>query len=474
MGSADNHGRLAPSPRMNAPQSRRPPLPPPSVRSFLIFLGPMMLANVLQALSGTINNIYIGQLIGVGALAAVSAFFPVLFFFISFIIGLGGGSSVLIGQAYGAQEIEKVKAVAGTTLTVTIVLGLIIAIFGGLFTQPLLSAVGTPPDILADATAYARIMLIAMPGLFVFLLLTAMMRGVGDTVTPLFALALSTVVGLVLTPALIQGWLGLPKVGVLAGAYATIVAFVLALAWLAVHLLRVKHPLAPDRVLIRHLWIDWSILRKVLRIGIPTGIQVILISLAEIAVLSFVNHFGSNATAAYGAVNQVVSYVQFPAISIAITASIFAAQAIGAAHTDRLGAITRTALLLNLIITGGLILIAYIFSRPLMGLFITSEPVIELAQRLLHITLWSYVVFGAAVAISGVMRASGTVLIPTLLSLVAVFFVEVPVAWWLSQHTSLGIDGVWIAYPVAFCTMLILQASFYRLVWRKKTITRLI
>jgi putative MATE family efflux protein len=459
---------------MNSPQNRRPPLPPPSVRAFLIFLGPMMLANVLQALSGTINNIFIGQMIGVGALAAVSAFFPLLFFFVSFIIGLGAGASVLIGQAYGAHELEKVKAVAGTTLTVSVIGGLFIAIFGGAFTEHLLGAVGTPPDILADAVGYARIMLIAMPGLFIFLLFTAMMRGVGDTVTPLYALALSTIVGLVLTPALIRGWWGLPEVGVLAGAYATIVSFILALIWLTVHLLRQKHPLAPDRVFIRHLWIDWRLLKTVLRIGVPTGIQVILISLAEIAVLAFVNSFGSNATAAYGAVNQVVGYVQFPAISIAITASIFAAQAIGGGHTDRLGKITQTALLLNLLVTGGIVLLAYIFSRPLMGLFITSEPVLERAQRLLHITLWSYIVFGMAAAISGVMRASGTVLVPTLISVFAVFFIEVPVAWYLSQRTSLGIDGVWIAYPVAFCAMLLMQGAFYRLVWRKKTITRLI
>jgi putative MATE family efflux protein len=261
---------------------------------------------------------------------------------------------------------------------------------------------------------------------------------------------------------------------VLAGAYATIVSFLLALVWLAGHLLRQKHPLAPDGVFIRHLWIDWRILRTVLRVGVPTGIQVILISLAEIAVLSFVNRFGSNATAAYGAVNQVVGYVQFPAISIAITASIFAAQAIGGGHTDRLGRITRTALLLNLMVTGGIVLLAYLFSRPLMGLFITSPPVVDLAQRLLHITLWSYIVFGMAAAISGVMRASGTVLVPTLLSVFAVFFIEVPVAWVLSQRTSLGIDGIWIAYPVAFCAMLLLQGTFYRLVWRKKTITCLI
>ncbi|BCP51841.1 MATE family efflux transporter [Kaistia sp. 32K] len=445
---------------------------PPLWRAFLVFLGPMILSNVLQALSGTLNNIYLGQMIGVGALASVAAFFPILFLFISFTIGLGAGASVLIGQAYGAQKLETVKAVAGTVLTVSMLFGALVAVFGGAFTAPVLKFVGTPADILPDATAYARIMLIAMPGLFVFLLMTSMMRGVGDTVTPLYALAISTGTGLLVTPALIRGWFGLPKLGVVSGAYASIFSFLVALAWLAVHMRRRKHPLAPDAVLIRHLRIDWKLLRNVLKIGIPSGVQLVLVSLAEIAVLALVNSFGSDATAAYGTVNMVINYVQFPAISVAITVSILGAQAIGAGRVETLGIITKTGLQLTLIITGSLIALCYLFSRTLIGFFITSEPVIELAQTLLHIVLWGYILFGMSSVLAGVMRASGTVLVPTLISIVAIVLVEVPVAYGLSG--IYGINGVWAAYPIAYIVMLALQASYYQFVWRKKTIRRMV
>lgn len=299
--------------------------PRPLWKTFLFFLAPMLLSNILQSLSGTLNNVYVGQMIGVGALAAVSSFFPVMFFFIAFTIGLGAGASVLIGQAWGARDIAKVKAVAGTTLTVGIAFGLVVAVFGGAFTAPMLKALHTPPDILADATSYARIILIAMPGLFVFLLSTAMLRGVSDTVTPLFTLGISTLIGLVLTPALIRGWGGLPMLGVASGAAATVVSFVIATVWLGFQLRRMKSPLAPDRAFARSMRIDFAILKMVTRVGVPTGVQMIVIALAEIALLSLVNSYGSEATAAYGAVNQVVAYVQFPAISIAITASILGA-----------------------------------------------------------------------------------------------------------------------------------------------------
>jgi Na+-driven multidrug efflux pump len=168
----------------------------------------------------------------------------------------------------------------------------------------------------------------------------------------------------------------------------------------------------------------------------------------------------------------VLGYVQFPAMSIAIAASILGAQAIGAGHPERLGAITRTGLMLNFFITGGLLVVCYLFARPLIGLFTQSPEATAIALRLLHIVLWGTLMFGAAAVLSGVMRSSGTVLVPTALSITAILVVEVPVAWVLSSR--IGIDGVWIAWPVTFLAMLLLQAGYYQLVWRRKRIQRLV
>ena len=442
------------------------------VKTFMVFLGPMLLSNILQSLSGTLNNVYVGQMLGVKALAAVSSFFPILFFFIAFTIGLGAGSSVLIGQAWGAGDTAKVKAIAGTTLSVGLVFGLLVAVFGGMFTGSLLVALGTPADILADATLFARVMMLACPGLFVYLLATAMLRGVGDTVSPLYTLLISTALGLVITPALIRGWGGLPQLGTASGAVASLVSMLTATTWLAFRLRRIKSPLAPDAQFLQQLRIKLQILKSVLKIGVPTGVQMIVISLAEVALLSMVNSYGSGAIAAYGAVNQVVAYVQLPAISIAITASILGAQAIGAGRSAQLGAIARTGLLINLALTGVLVALGYLFSRHLMGFFITSEPVIDMAQTLLRIMLWSSVIFGMAAVLSGVMRASGTVLVPTAISILCIVLVEVPVAWFMSQR--IGINGIWVAYPVTFIAMLCFQTAYYQLVWKKNPIKRLV
>jgi putative MATE family efflux protein len=441
-------------------------------KSFVVFLAPMMLSNVLQSLFGTINNVYLGQMIGVEALAAVSVLFPVVFFCIAFVMGLSSGATVLIGQAWGAGERDKVKAVAGATLAIAMLLASIAALAGGLFSRQLMIALATPPDILDQAVSYARIMLLTMPLTFVFLLMTAMLRGVGDTFTPLLALTVSTAVGLTVTPVLIRGWFGLPALGVASAAWASAIATLLTLLWLAAYLRRSQHPLAPDAAFLRRVRLDGALLRTVLRIGIPSAVSMVVMSIAELVLLGLVNSFGSNATAAYGACNQVMSYVQFTAMSIAVTVSIFGAQAIGAGNAGRLDAIVRTGLLLNLILTGGLVALIYLFSRIILGFFITDAAVLDLAQRLLHIVLWSSVLFGMATVVSGMMRASGTVFAPMALSILAIAAVEVPSAVILSR--SIGVEGIWAAYPITFTAMFILQMSYYMLVWRRRTVQRLI
>ncbi len=445
----------------------------PLWQRFLIFLVPLMLSNILQALSGTINSIFIGQLLGVEALAAISTFFPVMILLISFIVGLASGSTVLIGQAYGAKNMAKVKEVAGTTITSAFILGLVVALIGIFFTESLMRLLGAPENVLQQSVSYGRIVLIGMPGFFIFLIVTTVLRGVGDTITPMIALILSIAIGLIVTPALILGWGGLPQIGVDAAAVAFIAGFMAVLVFLFFYLRARKSPLAPDAELLHDLKIKLPLLGTILRLGIPAGIQMIVSSLAAIVVVGLVNRFGSNATAAYGAVNQVLSYIQFPAMSIMIATSIFGSQAIGAGQVDQLRRITRTGLMMNLVVTGSFVIIAYIFSQNLVTLFITSPEVVDLTETLLHIVLWSTVLFGFGGVFGGMMRASGDVFIPMLLSLGTILIVELPLALYLSS-TPLGLSGIWWAYAASFTTMLIVQASYYWFFWKNKPIKKLI
>jgi putative MATE family efflux protein len=437
-----------------------------------VFLLPLVASNILQTASQTMSAIWIGRLLGVQALGAVSAVFPIVFLLVSFLIGIGSGSTVLIGQAYGARDEHRVKRVAGTALGVALYLGIAVAVFGYFVSPQLLRVLGTPPDIIAMADTYAKSIFLTFPVVFPYIVFTFFLRGTGDSTTPFQALIVSSLLVIAITPLFIVGAFGLPKLGVVSAAVASAIASAIALAWLMWHLNRIGHVLKFDREMLADMIVDWKLLGAIVRIGIPTGVQIIMISLAEIAVLSFVNRFGSHATAAYGAVNQVVSYVQFPAISISIAASIFCAQCIGAKRPDKLGSVIRSAVGLNYAIELCLILVCYVFSWYILGWFITAPNTLAVAHALLAITLWSYALYGNWAVLSGIMRGSGDVIWPTAIGIFAIWGFEVPSAYFLMHR--FGLDGVWMGYPIAFSAGLVMQFCYYNFVWKRKTHERLV
>ncbi len=443
----------------------------PMWRILLIFLIPLMIANILQSASQTFTYVFLGRMIGVDALAAVSAVFPVIFLLFSFLIGIASGSTVLIGQAYGAGDMHRVKKVAGTVLGATMIFAILVGAIGLVFSPMMLQALGTPASVLPLSDAYTRVVFLTFPVIFPYISYTTFLRGTGDSQTPLRFLVFSTILILIFTPMLIAGWFGLPRLGVVSAAVSGLLANGLAFIALLVYLRAKDHPLKFDAEMARDMLVDPKIISLVLRIGIPTGLQTIMVSLAEIAVISFVNHYGPRATAAYGAVNQVVSYVQFPAISVSIAASIFGAQCIGARREDKLGAVIRSAVGLSYAIGGILIGACYAFAYPILGWFITDAQTLQIAHELLMITLWGYLLYGNSAVISGVVRSSGDVIWPTINAILAIWAVEVPAAYIL-MHVY-GLAGVWMGYPISYMVVLCAQFCYYEFFWKKKTHERL-
>ena len=441
-------------------------------KAFLIFLGPLIVTNILQNLSGTVNTIFVGQMLGVNAIAAISVFFPILFLLLAFVIGLSSGATVLVGQAWGAKNIEKVRTIVGSLLFMTLIGGTIIALVGAFFSKHILLLLGIDPKIMHLSLPYVRWMLLGSPFLFIYITYTSILRGVGDSTTPLIASGLTIVVGMITTPILIRGYFGFPQMGIVAPAIASILGFIGVLIFLYIYLNKKNHVLRPDAALIAHIRHHPELSRIILRLGIPTGIQMVTNSVAGLVVIGLVNQYGAHATAAYGAVNQVLNYIQFPALSIAIAGSIFAAQAIGAGKSELLAKVTKVALLSNIVITGSLVIIAYLASKYLMALFITDPSVIELGQQLLFIVLWSILFFGAGAIFASIMRASGTVNVPMLFNILAIVLIEIPCAYLFSQW--FGLQSIWYALALTFFSLCLMQGLYYQFVWKKKTIKILV
>lgn len=201
-----------------------------------MFLVPLLLSNVLQSVGQLFGMVVVGRWLGVNDLAAISAFFPLFFLLVSFVIGIGSGSSILIGQAFGAKNEDRLKAIVGTTLTFTFIIGVVLAIVGSIFAMDIMRLMGTPENIIEISVHYARILFISMPILFLYFAYTTFMRGTGDSKTPFYFLIVSTALNMILLPILIFGWLGAPKLDVYGAAYASVISTVITFIVMLVYL----------------------------------------------------------------------------------------------------------------------------------------------------------------------------------------------------------------------------------------------
>ncbi|CAM3905842.1 MATE family efflux transporter [Mesobacillus zeae] len=443
-------------------------------KPMVAFLIPVILASVLQSLGQVFGIIYVGQALGVESLAAISAFFPLFFFLISFAIGIGSGSSILVGQTYGGGNISKMKEVVGVTLAFTLTISIGVSVFGTLFTENILKWMGTPDDILLISAGYARILFITLPITFLYMVYTTFMRGVGDSKTPFYFLLVSVVTNIILLPISISGWFGFPKQGLNGAAYAAVLSSFIAFLFLMGYLYKRGHILKLDSIILKNFRLKGPILKSLLKLAIPTSISMVAISMSEIAVITFVNDYGFHATAAYGIVNQLASYVQIPAMSISIAMSVFVAQAVGSGKFLQINEVSRVGIKLNYLLGGILILIVYLLADPILNIFLDHGETIKIAKGLIFISFWGYAILGHTMSLSAKMRATGTVLWPTIFTIASIWLIQVPAAYLLSSYTSLGINGVWLAYPIAFLTNFFVQSMYHYFYWKKKSLKALL
>lgn len=440
----------------------------PIWKPVFFFLIPLMLSNALQSLGQTVSTVILGKGIGENSLAAASSIFPIVFFLTSFVIGIGSASSILIGQAFGAGQKERIKQTVNTSLKFSFVLGVFLAIIGVTFVRDLIILIGTPPAIMEEAVLFGRIIFASLPIQFIYINYTTFLRGTGDSKTPFYFLMISTLLSILFTPVLAFGYLGFPQLGIRGVGYASIAALSISLLTLIVYLKKKQHILAVQSSLFS-LRFHREILKLLLKIGLPTSVQMVFVSLSEVAVIFLINGYGEKATAAYGAVMQVITYAQIPAMSLGIAAGVFGAQLIGARATQRLKSLLVSSVVLNYLL--GIVLIGtiYLCSGVILSWFLTEPSTREMAQQILYIMLWSYMLFGNGMVLGGLMRSSGVVLWPTLITIFTIWGVQVPVAYVLAKTMGFGLNGVWAAYPIAFTFLALAFYIYYRFFWSKKS-----
>ncbi len=438
----------------------------PIARTLVAFSVPILASNVLQSLNASINAAWIGHLLGTRALTASANANAILFFLLSISFGLTLAATILIGQSTGARDLVLTKRVMGTSCVFFGVLSLSTAAIGFAVAPQILHAMRTPPDAVAFAAAYLRIIFIAVPAIFLSTFLMMALRGTGDSRTPFFFMLISASLDVGLNPILISGFGPVPAMGIAGSAVATAIAQWLALFLLVVWLYWRRNILCIGPGELRYFRIDAAILRSLLTKGIPMGLQVVVVSTAMIIMISLVDRYGSLTVAAYGACFQLWNYIQMPAFSIGSAVSSMAAQNVGAGRWDRVNRIALAGVVFNVLLTGALVAGITLSDNAAFSLFLGGNAdAIAIAKHMHLIVSWSFIFFGIAFVLSSIVRATGAVIPPLLILTIAIWGIRIPVSIFLS-HT--GVDGILWGFPAGSIASVLLIAVYYRFGgWRK-------
>ncbi|MEO6170368.1 MAG: MATE family efflux transporter, partial [Lysobacter sp.] len=377
------------------------------------------------------------------------------------VFGIGMAATILIGQATGARDTAQARRVMGTSATFFIGLSVLLAVTGWFVAEPILRLMGTPAAALPLAESYLQVIFLAMPFIYAFAFFSAALRGVGDSRTPFRFLVLSVLLDVVFNPLLIFGIGPFPKMGIAGSATATVVGQGISLLAMLLYLRRQRHPLWLGRADAHLFRMDLQILRALVVKGVPMGLQMVVISLAMIAMMTMVNGYGIATAAAYGAALQLWTYVQMPAMAIGAACSSIAAQSVGAGDWKRVDATARTGVGFNFLLTGALIAPLILLDRYSFALFLPDgSGSMEIARHLNHIGVWSFLFFGVTFVVSGVVRATGAVVPPLLILGIALWGIRVPFAELL--RPSLGVDAVWWSFPVSAAAAMLMSLAYYR------------
>ncbi|MDR6214054.1 putative MATE family efflux protein [Paracidovorax wautersii] len=433
----------------------------PIASTLLLFALPILAGNVLQSLNGSVNAFWVGRYLGEAALTATANANNILFLLIGAVFGVGMAATILIAQAMGARDLAQAQRVMGTSATFFGGTSVLIAAVGLPLSREILAWMGTPPDALPLAEAYLRTLFLAIPLLYLFAFVSAVLRGAGDTRTPFLFLLLVVVLDTALNPLLIFGAGPLPRMGIAGSGMATLLANAISFAALLAWLRYRRHPLWIGRAQWRLFLPQREILRALIAKGVPMGLQMVMISLAMLTMLSLVNAHGIATASAYGAALQLWTYVQMPAMAIGAACSSMAAQNVGAGHWDRVDGVARSGTLFNFALTGALIALLLLVDRWVLALFLPEgSAALAAARHLNHIAVWSFLFFGVTFVLSGVVRSTGAVVSPLVILGVALWGIRVPLAYGLQPW--LGVDAIWWSFPASALCAMLMSMAYYR------------
>ena len=417
------------------------------------FAFPMLVGNIAQQLYASTDAVVVGRYVGDHALASVGSAGPILMFMIALFVGISTGAGILVSQAFGAKDREKLSTAIGNCITLTAISAGIIMVLGTLLARPVLQTLHTPPEIIEDAIAYLQIYFVGIAGFTFYNILSGVLRGLGDSFSALGFLLLTSGLNIALDLlfVIVFGW-GVPGV-----AIATVISQMISVL-MVYNCLKKHDPLF--RLSFKGLKAERQIIVNMVGIGMPAGLQNSLISFSNLFVWRYISGFDAAAMAGVGAAQRIDRFIGLPCKAFGLALTTYISQNVGARHYDRLRKgfwYCMGLSLLYLFVTSSVI---YVFADESVRLFNSEPDVVAVGISMMKTILPFYFLLAFREVCLGALRGYGDTRIPMLLSLLGMVVLR-QIYLAVAMSVDYGIIHIYICYPLAWGATTALTFVYY-------------
>ena len=418
------------------------------VKHIIFFALPTLIGNLFQQVYNFADSMIVGRFVGANALAAVGATFSVTFLFFALCNGIGSGGGIIASQFYGAHDDDKVRNCIVNTGLIMLAVPLAFGVIGFVSAPSLLRILSTPTEIIADSVMYIRYMCVGLLFVSMYNYLSAMIRALGDSRTPLYFLILSTFLNIGLDLLFVYNF----RMGIKGAAIATVIAQAAASVGCGVYAYIVNPYFKIKR---RDLTISTDMIMRVVRLGVPMSLQFGLIAVSSMAVQRIVNSFGTVMVAAFTATSRIEQLIHQPYGTLGTALATYCGQNYGARKSDRVYMGYKKGFLIMAVLSVFMILVMQLFGGRITGMFVTDVEVIAEGGRGLRITSLFYLALGSIYVIRGVLTGVGDGLFALSNGIVEVIGrFTIPVL--MTVYMGMGRTGIWVSAGVVW----IVSAAF--------------
>lgn len=405
-------------------------------RHIILFSIPLLLGNIFQLLYNTVDSIVVGRYVGKSALAAVGASTPLINLLVAFFMGLSVGAGVIIGRFFGGNKDKEVSLSVHTFVLMALIFGVVLSVVGLVFSEQILNLMSTPEDVIVEAGKYLKIYFLGSIFVCLYNGGTGILQAVGDSQKPLYFLGLSSIVNIGLDLYFVRNL----HMGVSGAAIATLISQAIACFLVLFVLLKSK---ASYRLNLFQLKFDFKILSEIIKIGIPAGLQGMIVSLSNVVVQSYINGFGSGAIAGFSSANKFDNFLGMPVNSFSLAITTFSSQNLGANKLDRVKKGVSATLFLSIATVVSLGILVFIFSRNCIAIFSDDVEVINYGSVLIRIMCPFYTSLCLHQIYSGAIRAKGHSSIPMFISVFCFVVIrQIFLAAFINIYHSINLIGI--------------------------------